>query len=250
MYTETAQRLIEIPIPQETRTYKPVTYKELIDNTLNAIHKSGFSLEKQIYGMKTDGMVATGRYLIKGIEDDDMQLQIAWTNSYDKSKSLKYNIGVEILVCSNGMMGFEGIGHFTKRHTSDIQIITPNVITEYIKTSGDIFTNLQATREEMKQVEIERRDLHELLGRMFFEESFLGSKELNIIKRELSIPTHDYVSKGSLWELYQFTTFALGGAHPTRWMQDHLKAHIFFYKLLKDIKNEKIEDIDFELLND
>ena len=54
---------------------------------------------------------------------------------------------------------------------------------------------------------------------------------------------HDYNSKSSLWELYQFTTFAIGGIHPSRWMDDHIDAHRFFTNVLGDEYYQDVEDI-------
>jgi hypothetical protein len=51
---------------------------------------------------------------------------------------------------------------------------------------------------------------------------------LNIIKRELSKPTHKYGADNSLWELYQFTTFSMKDIHPSLWMSNHIDAHKFF----------------------
>jgi hypothetical protein len=56
----------------------------------------------------------------------------------------------------------------------------------------------------------------------------IRSTQLNIIKRELKAPTHDYGASGSLWELYQFTTFAMKEVHPSLWMNNHIEAHGFF----------------------
>jgi hypothetical protein len=91
-----------------------------------------------------------------------------------------------------------------------------------------MFAGLQNEREALKQIEISKRITSEIIGRMFLEEDFIESTQLNIIKRELKNPTHDYKSANSLWELYQFTTFAIGGIHPSRWMEDHIDAHRFF----------------------
>jgi hypothetical protein len=80
----------------------------------------------------------------------------------------------------------------------------------------------------MKQIEITKRTKAELVGRMMLEEQFITSTQLNIISRELKAPTHDYNAKDSLWELYNYTTFAMKESHPAQWMESHIKAHKFF----------------------
>jgi len=87
---------------------------------------------------------------------------------------------------------------------------------------------MQDEREAMKQIELTKRTKAELIGRMMIEEEFIQSTQLNIIKRELNKPTHDYGAQDSLWELYNFATFAMKEAHPGMWMQNHMDAHKFF----------------------
>jgi hypothetical protein len=66
------------------------------------------------------------------------------------------------------------------------------------------------------------------------EEQFITSTQLNIISRELKAPTHDYGAKDSVWELYNYTTFAMKESHPANWMESHIKAHRFFNEYAYD----------------
>jgi hypothetical protein len=137
------------------------------------------------------------------------------------------------------MISFRAMNAFRKKHVGEIQTMAPQRIGEYIKQAGDIFSTLQYDRDKMKQVEIDKRVTAELIGRMFIEEQFIESTQLNIVKRELDKPTHDYNASGSLWELYNYTTFAIGGIHPNRWMEDHMAAHKFFTEVSELITTPK-----------
>ena len=226
-YTVPKTHLIGAKLPKETRTYKPVSHLQLIDLTLNSIEKAGFTLDKEIYSSAKDGKVANGRFTITDVKDAEMQLQIGWQNSYDKSLSLKFAIGTKIFICSNGCVSGD-FGSFKKKHSGDIRDFAPSSITEYIKKAGEAFTLIQTQRESMKDIEIDRRIQAELLGRMFLENKLITSTQLNIISRELDSPTHDYKRPNSLWELYQFTTFSLKESHPSLWMETHMNVHDFF----------------------
>ncbi len=174
-----------------------------------------------------DGQVANGRFSISNVADSEMQLQIGWQNSYNKQLTLKFAIGTRILVCSNGCVSGD-FGAFKKKHVGEIQSFTPSAIVDYIAQAGEAFTLMQQQRESMKQIEITKRTKAELVGRMMLEEQFITSTQLNIISRELKAPTHDYNAKDSLWELYNYTTFAMKESHPGLWMDSHIKAHKFF----------------------
>lgn len=235
-YVAAKEILTSAALPQETRTYKPISHQQLIDLTLESIYQAGFQIDKETYSTARDGNVANGRYTITNVIDSEMQLQIGWQNSYDKSMSLKFAIGTQILVCSNGCVAGD-YGSFKKKHSGEIQVFAPNAITEYIKQAGDTFRMIQREREMMKNREITKRTAAEIVGRMFLEDEVIQSTQMNIIKREMQSPTHDYGAPNSLWELYQYTTFAMKEIHPSLWMNDHIKAHNFFVNECGTIEN-------------
>jgi len=226
-FNTTKELIMNTPVPVQTRTYKPVSHSSLIDLTLNSIEKAGFTLDKETYSSAVDGQIANGRFSISNVADSEMQLQIGWQNSYNKQLTLKFAIGTRILVCSNGCVSGD-FGAFKKKHVGEIQSFTPGAIIDYIAQAGEAFTLMQNQRESMKQVQITKRTKAELIGRMMLEEQFISSTQLNIISRELKAPTHDYNAKDSLWELYNYTTFAMKETHPSLWMESHIKAHKFF----------------------
>lgn len=227
IYNTTKELILNTPVPVQTRTYKPVSHGQLIDLTLDGISKAGFILDKQTYSAAANGQIANGRFSISNVADSEMQLQVGWQNSYNKQLTLKFAIGTRILVCSNGCVSGD-YGAFKKKHVGEIQSFTPQAIGDYIKTAADSFKLMQTQREQMKQVEITRRTKAELIGRMMIEEQFIQSTQMNIISRELNNPTHDYGAPDSLWELYNYTTFAMKEVHPGLWMENHISAHKFF----------------------
>jgi hypothetical protein len=226
-YDVSKELVISVPTPDDTRTYKSMSHERLIDLTLEGIQRSGFVLDGENYTMARGGNVANGKYSIRNIADDEMQIQIGWQNSLDKSISLKWAMGVRIFICSNGCISGD-MGAFKKKHQGEVQSYTPQAISEYIKTAGDVFLNMQKERDTMKQIEVTKRVTAELLGRIYFEEGFIQSTQLNIIKSELSHPTHDYNAPNSLWELYNFVSFSMKSIHPSNWISDHIDAHSFF----------------------
>jgi hypothetical protein len=88
-YSTTKYFLTGTELPKETRTYKPVSHGQLIDLTLESIHQAGFKLDTEIYSAAREGNVANGKFTISNVADKEMQLQIGWQNSYDKSLELE-----------------------------------------------------------------------------------------------------------------------------------------------------------------
>jgi hypothetical protein len=226
-YTTTKDLLLKAELPAQTRTYKPITHEQLIDLTLESVHSAGFTLDKEIYSASTDGQVANGRFTINNVSDNEMQLQIGWQNSYNKTLSLKFAIGAHIFICQNGCVHGD-MGSFRKKHMGSVQEFTPNAITEYIKQAGDTFQRMQNEREALKQIELSKRVKAELIGRLMLEDQLITSMQVNQIAKELEAPTYDYSAPNSMWELYQFTTQTMRETHPRFWMNDHMKVHNFF----------------------
>lgn len=226
-YDSTKAMLLATPVSEETSTYKPVSHLQLMDLTLDSIHKAGFSLDKERYSSAREGNVANARYTITDVADSEMQLQIGWQNSYDKSLSLKFAIGTHVFICANGCVSGD-YGSFKRKHTGEIQSFAPNAITEYIKSAGEAFRRMQDERDRMKEIILSRKVKAELIGRMVIDDGIIKSTQLNIINKELNSPTFDYGHPDSMWELYQFTTYAMREIHPSLWMRDHIDAHNFF----------------------
>jgi len=87
-YKSAKAELLEALLPEQTKTYKPISHQQLMDLTLESIQSAGFEIAEERYASARSGNVATGRYTIKNVADSEMQLQLGWQNSYDKSVSL------------------------------------------------------------------------------------------------------------------------------------------------------------------
>jgi|TARA_B110000967_G_C18899517_1_gene573615 hypothetical protein len=241
-------QILTAEVPQETRTYKPVSHQELIDLTLESIHQSGFEIASQSYISGREGQVATGKYGISSVQDSEMRLQIAWQNSYDKTTTLKFAIGAQVIVCENGMVSGDN-GHFKTKHVGDVQTFAPAAITEYIKQSGDSFKTMQNDREGLKAHEVSKERRAEILGRMFFNDNLIQSSQMNVIRKELIDPTHDYGCPDSLWELYNHSTFAMKEIHPRIWMKDHIALHEFFMSEASSQHNKDVAKVQQDMMN-
>lgn len=221
--------LQSVPVPDNTRTWKPVSHSKLIDITLEGLDQCGFILDREIYTYSSEGLKANGKYHLSYGNDPDMGLMIAWQNSYDKTLSLKFAVGGHVFICENGVVRGD-IGTYKSKHIGQIQHVTPQLLREYICQAGDTFEDMIKEKQKMKEIEVTKKTTAELLGRLFIEDAIITSTQLNIIKSELKKPTHDYGAPGSLYELYNYNTFALKEANPSIWMDTQMKIHKFYTK--------------------
>ena len=58
-YDSTRSELISVSLPEETRTYKPITHEQVMDLTLESIYQAGLTVEREEYRSGREGNVAT-----------------------------------------------------------------------------------------------------------------------------------------------------------------------------------------------
>lgn len=231
MYKASVEQLLAIPVPEKTRTYRPMSNRELIELTIGAIDNSGLKLQEAKYSLAREGNISMGRYVVKQ-NDDEMGLLIGWQNSYNKSKKLSFSIGSIVFICGNGMIVTNGIANFNKKHQGDVQEITPFMIEEYVKGAEETFYQIQKDKELFKEKEITKRVSAELVGRMYLEEAIITTTQVGIIKNEIEKPTHNYNVPNSMWELFNYSTFAAKKEHPSKYFETHKNIHKFFKEQL------------------
>ena len=234
MYTTTREELYTSPLPEETKSYKPIENRRLIETTLESIDKAGFNLKSEIYTAARESQQSNGRYVIGNVGDSEMSLQIGWQNSYNKTLSLKFCLGSYIFICENGAVHGD-MGHFKKKHSGEIQNFTPQAISDYISQASDSFVKMQKDRDEMKKIEMNKDVQSTILGYMFFQKELMSITQLGIIKREMDRPTYNYNADDSLWQLYNNVTVSYKNSHPSLWMKQHMDLHNF-------INNEILEN--------
>lgn len=219
--------LLQVPIPEQTSTYKPITYEELIRVTLESIEYCGFKLVKELYTYRKEGLIANGKYLLKYGDDPDMSLMVAWQNSYDKSLSLKFAVGTWIYICENGCVSGD-MGAFRSKHVGDVQTVSPALLREYICKAGDQFNTMVEQKEAMKLIELTSKERAQILGVLYIDKKMITSTQLNQVKQEIEKPTYDYGNPNNLWTLYNYITQALRDVTPQYWLQAQVNIHRWF----------------------
>lgn len=226
--TYAKELLLAAPLPLKTDSYSPLSHQQVINLTLEAIDKANLKVTRELYSSARAGKQAQGSYIIQG-DDVEMQIKLQFHNSYDKSMPLRWAVGANIIVCTNGMVAGD-IGAIKRKHTGGIVTEFMEEVQLHINTAGDIFERLKRDKERMKNVEITKRTCAELLGRMHVEENIITATQLGIVKKELDFPTFDYKADGTLWQFYNHNTVALKEAHPQHSLDQHMNLHNFITK--------------------
>lgn len=223
--------LCNVTIPIQTSTYKPVSHRQLIDFTLESLYKHGFVVKEGKYLAASSGKIATAYYDTNYGGDPEMGLRIAWQNSYNKQVSLKFAIGANVFVCTNGAF-FGTIGAFKKKHVGVIQEFTPSKIEEYINIAKDDMSFMIQKKDDWKKKVVDRKTMARIIGDMYISESLIKETQLSIIKKEINNPSFSYNAPDSQWELYNYVTHSLKTVHPSDYIDSHVRIHQYFEEAL------------------
>lgn len=212
------QELFNVPVPEETDSYSPVSHKQIVEEIEENIDKTGLEISSKQYKAAQKGKVVTG--LIDVTADSDIfNYRFAFQNSYNKERPLAFVGGTSVMICSNGMI--LGESKLVRRHTGSITQEMNDHIQTVIQDLEQLLEDTQKHGEQMKQIEMDPTATAELCGRMFMEQDIITSTQLNIIRRQLEDPDYPEFAEPTLWSLYNHTTHALKKTHAYEYTQKH-----------------------------
>tara|TARA_R100001463_G_scaffold19673_5_gene48356 strand:- start:6662 stop:7552 length:891 start_codon:yes stop_codon:yes gene_type:complete len=255
---ETTRSYLEnVPLPNHGKSYTVVSHKSVIDNTLQLLASSGFTIQKEIYRANMNANVAQGIYHIYPSQTNDEQIKnetelgmmFAWTNSYDKSTRFQCAIGAYVMVCYNGMVAGDMM-NFKRKHTGSADYDVKVHMADQIKNGEKYYKRILDDKEMLRQTDLSLCSQAELIGRLFVEEDMLDSQQMTCVKAELNKPSYDYSvdSDKSAWAFYNHVTHALKKAHPRDWLQDQQNFHDFM--MVECVNANSLDPNSFELNTD
>lgn len=97
--------LAQIPVPQATRTHRPVPHHEIVETLVETLSFRHIGVVNEEYAVSTDGMKMFG-VLDLETQMEGCRFSIGIRNSHDKSLRLGLTAGLRVIVCLN--MVFSG----------------------------------------------------------------------------------------------------------------------------------------------
>jgi Domain of unknown function (DUF932) len=218
------QEIYAIQVPVETNSYKPVSHKRLIETIKEVCYNSNLAISGERYMTKSNGEILTGYFNIASISDSEMSLRVGFQNSYNKKVTLKLAIGTSVLVCDNGCVRGD-FGAYKRKHTGNIDTITPQRIRKAFCCLSEDFGTIARHRDQMKNIEVDRKTVNELIGDLYIREGIIKETQLSIIKNEIIKPSYDYKTDNSLWQTYNHITHSLKNVHAANFIDVHGQLH-------------------------
>lgn len=256
---ETTRNYLEnAPLPNHGKSYTVISHKQVIDNTIQLLTDSGFVIQKEIYRANMNANVAQGIYHILPIntvdptimEEKELGMMFAWTNSYDKSTRFQCAIGAYVMVCHNGMVAGDMM-NFRRKHTGSADHDIRMQISNQIKNGEKYYKRILTDRDAMRNTELSLQEQAEIAGRLYINEDILDAAQMSCVKAELEKPTYDYqCDQENAWTFYNHVTHALKKAHPRDWLSDSQNFHDFMTaKVLSKMNITMNDELDLSNLN-
>ena len=213
-----------IPLPNETRTYKPVSHYDLAVNLgeVSGGLLRGYELDKAQYGLAREGQQMFAVHTYRNGTSSSMGLSIGFRNSYDKSMSVGIAIGATVFVCDN--LALTGEIAIMRKHTQNVWNDLEELTITTIYRSQHNFTRIVEDAEEMRGRYLGNDDAFRLLG-LLYGNDVITPRQIPVVKKEWLNPTHEAFGERSAWSFYNACTEALKSSPPNKIMEKHISLH-------------------------
>ena len=221
--SEALDLILSAAVPASTKTYSPLSHLDLITSVKEQLDKRGLKVKDERYQENRKGQQMFGHLTVEGF-NGEQDMCLGFRNSYDKSMQVGVVGGSRVIVCSNMM--FAGDFKALAMHNGNLVQELNTMLGKAADRLEEHYRKLQLDSDKMKQVEVNPRIIHEILGELFYSESVVSEAQLRIIRGELREQTN--FGDGSLWDIYNHTTEALKTTPSGLIIGRHIEAHQFY----------------------
>ena len=142
--------IAEIPTPECTATWHPVSHSDLIEAVTSAVKAHDWQIVDEQFGLAHDGLRMFGVLRINQSRSSDWSRCIGVRNSHDQSLSVGIAAGLSVICCSN--LAFGGSKVLRRRHTSRIEL--NELVQEAVNELDVEFLDLEIAADYLKLREV------------------------------------------------------------------------------------------------
>ena len=194
-----------VPVPEKTRSYQPVTHKQLFDMVSMRTEQAGLKILQSVHALARKGQRYFGMMQVEvpSLENADMGFIIGVRNSYDKSVPAGLVAGNQIFLCSNGM--FTGEEKLSRRHTTNVWADLPSMIVTGIqKVLGNFKTNIHRM-EAYKSFDMCNAQAHDLIAKAYLGGA-ISQKQVASVIEQWHRPNHTEFKNRNMYSLHNAFT--------------------------------------------
>lgn len=211
--------MLTTPLPEKTKTYTPVSHKEIMNLVRKQLGFRGFRLTDEIYSCNQTGTVATVAFVFEYVADPEMSMSAVFVNSYDKTAKFQFKLGGlskkhGTLVISDGFSG----SHIRRKHTGSAVDIINEHIEESFNAIHMVWVALQDFKDKLVNYDIlTRSDASAYVLGTLVVDDVVDSTQLSQIRDLLRSAN----STLSLWDYYHICAAGMRSMHPKYWHDSH-----------------------------
>ena len=218
-------QVLAVPVPQHTRSWKPVPYGDAIGFLKTTIDRVlPYDLESEEYGLSKDGQQMFG-VMTLDTGDRDQGMAVGIRQSYNQSLALGIVVGAQVFVCDNLM--FNGTAFkVVRKNTVNVWGDFRHLVNLQVGASQAHYETMQWETHEMKRIPVSQDRGHELLGRALGQ-GILTPTQATVAFQDWREARHQEFEPRNLWSLYNCMTEGLKKGRPATIMDRYAAAHDF-----------------------
>jgi len=219
------EMLMNAPKPEQTRSYFPISHKELVEYVHERLDKANIKVVNETYNSNGG---SSQMFASMGLMDGDTEMRYAlgFRNSTDKSLPVGFVAGTQVIVCSNLMLS--GDVKQVRRHTTNISKDLDEKFDLILGNIEGVFGQIRNDADQMKETELSRDRAAKMFGELLLrnERNLAPVQTINRAVELFKEPIHNFGNE-TVWGFYNAFTEAFKESLPKRAANQHLNFHNF-----------------------
>lgn len=237
------EEILNTPLPINSDRYGIIPHGVLLNELEEKLNKEGYEIESTKYLTCNNNQIISGVYRLKSDNDLDIKPSITFINSYNRTRKAEIKIGMEVLVCTNGMIGSTGT-KYSRKHIGDLALRDfQHHIDLGIKNIEPEIQILRNNVKDMKSIQMTKELRAQLIGDMLINESMINSTQLGIIQKEINFSEN--FKTNTVWDFYNHITEGYKHNHPMHYDKQHIKLHTYIQDVFSLEGSKKLFKKDF-----
>jgi hypothetical protein len=230
----TREELLEIPVPEATRTHQPLSHYQIVEVLEEALSFRYLKVVRDEYAVSPDGMKMFG-VMDLSAEFSGCRFSIGLRNSNDKSMRLALTAGYRVFVCDN--MAFSGdFSPLLHKHTRKLELY--DAISVAVDRIHRGFEPLKMQVQAMRDQVLTEEEVKLIIYCAFLDRNIRGiPRHLMQIVHDLYFkPRHEAFVPRNLWSLSNAFTSAFKRLAPTKQFETTARLGAYLSDVQKELR--------------
>ena len=221
----TRAEVLAVPAPENTDTWFPLSYAEVLDTVETAMERRGYVKVREQYGLAREGRQFFGA-LTYDAGRNDAGLAIGVRSSIDKSLAPEIVGGGSVFVCDNLMFNGNDV-HVLRKNTRFVARDFKSLVLGALQSVGAVFERMERDVSCMRSIPLSEERGYEVIGRAMGL-NVIRPRVAGVAMKDWREHRHDEFSDRTAWSLYNCVTEGLKSVAAGARLDEQTKAHGFF----------------------